>query len=132
MPPPAEVTKSRPDMIADQIAALDGEDGGSGEFGDIAEAVRSMKDGVKLDKVLDIATRLKNAYDTAQGKRAGVSEADRNAAAAQINKIYDELDAVQSGEIPVTPEGVKAAMEKNGNAKEAEKIASESRKDICE
>ena len=132
MPPPAEVTKSRPDMIADQIAALDGEDGGSGEFNDIAEAARGMKDGVKLDKVLDIATRLKNAYDTAQGKRAGVSEADRNAAAAQINKIYDELDALQSGEIPVTPEGVKAAMEKNGNAKEAEKIASESRKDICE
>lgn len=131
-PPPVEATKSRPDMVADQIAALDGEDGGSGEFNDIAEAARGMKDGAKLDKVLDIATRLKNAYDTAQGKKAGASEADRNAAAAQINKIYDELDALQSGEIPVTPEGVKSAMEKNGNAKESEKIASESRKDICE
>jgi hypothetical protein len=132
-PPPAKVSTSRADMVADQIAALDGSEGETGEFSDIAEGVRMMKDDAKIDAMFDLATRLKNAYDTAQGLRPGVSEADRNAAVNQINKIYDEIDAVQRvGEIPVTSEGVKAAMENNGNAKEAQKIASESRKDICE
>jgi hypothetical protein len=129
---PIKEAKNPIESMANQIAALDGADGADGEFNDIAEAVRSMKDETKASKTLDLAQRLKNAYDTAQGLRPGVSEGDRNAAAAQIGKIYDELDALQRDPIPVTPEGVKAAMEKNGNAKEAQDIANQSRKDICE
>jgi hypothetical protein len=129
---PIKEAKNPIESMANQIAALDGADGADGEFNDIAEAVRSMKDETKASKTLDLALRLKNAYDTAQGTRPGVSEGDRNAAVAQIGKIYDELDALQRDPIPVTPEGVKAAMDKNGNAKEAQDIANQSRKDICE
>ena len=94
-PKPTQQIKS----IADAIRAIDPDP--DSEFADFANAAQSARNVEEAALIQDLAERLKRAYATAQNP--SVSEADRDAAVEQSNKIYGELEALQAAPAPEAP-----------------------------
>jgi len=119
---------SKADLMADAIRNLDPDP--ESEFADYATAAKTMPDKAR-EELFSLAVRLKQAYDTAQGKVPTASKADRDAAAAQISTLYNAIDNLQESVNKDTVASMKKAVEANGNAKEADKISKKLKDQAC-
>jgi coenzyme F420-reducing hydrogenase delta subunit len=93
--------------IAEEIRAIDPDP--DSEFSDVANMAGRARTLEEAMAVQDLAERLRRAYNTINSP--AISAADKDAAANQVNKIYDELDAIQAAP-PITAPAPKAPAPK--------------------
>jgi len=132
-PAPKKTANLQIQGIAEEVRALDADPSSpySEEFAAYADAIMKMGDVAKATNLQELSKRLKNAYDTRDGRRTGVTQADKNAAFAQIENLYEQIDNA-TNPLPQTKAEVAQALKQNGNAAEANKISTDIRKDMCD